>query len=169
MTAAHASTSESLRSRVWTAVLAWALAKDNAKTDFAAIGVLNFAVGMALACWPGLTDSRALVALFGTLPRPAWAAAFLVAGTLVFIGLALDASDTHLAGRIRHWAWVSVGTLGVMWLAGLVWAMTQGGGNLAFVLFAVAAQTWYTLTLLRLELPRVADRLRRRASHLTGG
>jgi hypothetical protein len=154
--AAHAGTREGLRSRVWTAVLAWALAKDNAKTDFAIIGVLNFAVGLALTLWPPVAQAPVLAHVMATLPRPVWAGWFLLSAVLVWAALSI--ADARPAGRLRHLAWISVGTAGVMWLVGLLFALPHG--SLVYLLFAAALQCWYTLTLLRLELPLWADRAR---------
>ena len=160
MTAAHASAEESLRSRVWSSVLAWATASDNAKTDFAAIGALNFGLGVTLAVWPQMSTSPMLAIVMDTLPRPAWAATFLVAAGLVWASLTLPVEDKS-SGRLRHWAWMAVGTAGIMWLLGLLIALPVGG-NLIAVLFAAAIQTWYTLSLIRLEAPLLAKRLAER-------
>lgn len=157
MTAAHASVEEGLRSRVWSSVLAWALAPDNARTDFALIGVLNLAVGATLGMAPSLSSSRMLDAVMDTLPRWAWSTWFLVAAALVWGGLLLG--EDEKAGRVRHLGWACVGTLGAMWMAGMLWALQGNGGNLVAVLFVAAVQAWYTLTALRLELPLLAQRL----------
>lgn len=157
--AAHASARESLRSRVWTSVLAWAVRADNARTDFAVIGVFNLTVGLTLALVPELSSSRMLDVVMDTLPRPVWATWFLLSAVLVWAGLGV--TDEHTGGRLRHLAWMSVGTLGVMWLAGMIWALPVGG-NLIGVLFSAAIQSWYSLTVVRLELPLLAERLARR-------
>jgi hypothetical protein len=156
VTAAHASARESLRSRVWSSVLAWAVRADNARTDFAVIGVFNLAVGTTLATWPALSRSNMLDVVMQTLPRPAWSTWFLISGLLIWFALSFD--DAKLGGRLRHLAWMSTGTLGAMWLAGMLWALPIGG-NLLSVLFAAAVQSWYTLTVVRLELPLYAQRL----------
>lgn len=151
MTAAHASAREGLRSRVWTAVLAWAVRADNARTDFAVIGMFNLLFGGVLAVLPALSRSPALDVLMDTMPRTLWASWFLLSAALIYCALW---SHGPRSGRFRHAAWVSTGTLGTCWLIGMIYAVPKGG-NLIGVLFAALTVAVYTLTLLRLELPRL--------------
>lgn len=150
MTLAHAGARDA-GSRLWSRALAWAMRPDNARTDFLIIGLFNAGIGAVLAVAPRLAHSPSLAVLMGTMPRAGWAAWYL--GTAALIICSLRCREEWV-GRMRHYAWLSAGTLLVMWLTGILWAT----GSLTSVLVIAALLCWYTLTAARLELPRFLER-----------
>lgn len=152
MTTFHAGARERLRMRLWARVLAWAVRPDNAKTDFAIIGLFNTAVGVVLAAAPSVAHSPSLAVLMALAGRAVWATGFLCAGVLVLAALRIG--EDRRGDKVRHYAWMCSGTLLVMWLVGVL----ESTGSLTSVLVLAALLAWYTLTAARLELPRALRR-----------
>lgn len=134
--------------RVWARALAWAVRPDNATTDFAVIGAFNAGVGAVLAVAPALAHSPSLVVLMATLPRAVWSVWFTATAAVIFTSL--RTRNRGIRGRLRHYSWLSAGTLLVMWLTGILFSTA----SVTSVLLIATLLAWYTLTAARLELPR---------------
>lgn len=138
-------------------VTAWLADPDNARTDFRIISLFNLAIGVTLLFVPTLAHSAAFVVLMHLIPgvgnlHAAWGASYLAGGALGLAGLAVR--EDRFAGRLRHYAWLTYGTLLVMWLVGVL----EGTGSIPGALLLFLGLAWYTLTAARLELPRALRR-----------